>query len=50
MSEKDITEINIIYDIYRENNIRLFGFNFVKNNKNICNMIIDNKVYEITEK
>ena len=50
MSEKDITEINIIYEINRKKNIRIFGSNFVKNNKNICKMIIDNKEYEITEK
>ena len=43
MSEKDITEINIIYEINRKKNIRIFGSNFVKNNKNICKMIIDNK-------
>ena len=50
MSEKDISEINIIYDVNRESNNRIFGSEFVKNNKNICKMIIDNKEYEITEK
>ena len=50
MSEKDISEINIIYNIKEENNIRIFGSEFVKNNKNICKMIINNKEYEITEK
>ena len=50
MAEKDISEINIIYNIKEENNIRIFGSEFVKNNKNICKMIIDNKEYEITEK
>ena len=49
MSEKDISEINIIYDIKEENIIRIFGSKFVKNNKDICKMIIDNKVYEITK-
>ena len=36
MSEKDISEINIIYDINRNNNkekIVIFGSIFVKNNK-----------------
>ena len=55
---KDISEISIIYDINKkdkyvdsdENNINIFGSEFVKNNKNICKMIIDNKEYEITEK
>ena len=50
MSEKDITEINIIYEINRKKNIRIFGSNFVKNNKNICKMIIDNKEYKLAEK
>ena len=50
MSEKDISEINIIYDINGQNTINIFGTLFVKNNKNICKMIIDNEEYEITEK
>ena len=50
MSEKEKTEINIIYDIKRGNEIKIFGKEFVKNNKNICKMIIDNKEYEITER
>ena len=49
MSERDISEINIIYDIKQENKIRIFGTKFVKINKNICKMIIDNKEYEITK-
>ena len=52
MSEKDISVINIIYDINKENkdNIKIFGEEFVKHNKNICKMIIDNKEYEISDK
>ena len=52
MSEKDISEINLIYDINKENkeDINIFGEEFVKNNKNICKMIIDNKEYAISEK
>jgi len=49
MSEKDISEINIIYDIKKENKIRIFGAKFVENNRNKCKMIIDNKEYEIAE-
>ena len=49
MSNKDISEINIIYNIDEEI-INLFGSEFVKNNKNICKMIINNKECEITEK
>ena len=39
MSEKDISEINIVYNINRNNNkekIVIFGSIFVKNNKNNC--------------
>ena len=49
MFDKDISEINIIYDIKQENIIRIFGTKFVENNKNICKMMIDNKEFEITE-
>ncbi len=50
MFKKDITEINIIYTNKTdyENNINIFGDTFVKNNKNICNLIINNKEYELT--
>jgi len=49
-NNKDITEINIIYNIKNEEYIKLFGYKFVENNKNICKMIIDNKEYEIEDK
>ena len=50
MFNEDISEINIIYDIKRDKKyINIFGNDFVKNNKNKCKMIIDNKEYEITE-
>jgi len=48
MSEKDISEINIIYEIIGEN-INIFGYEFVKNNKDKCTMITDNKEYKITQ-
>ena len=50
MSEKEITERNIIYYIKKGNKIKIFGKEFVKNNKNICKMIIDNKKYKIKER
>ena len=52
MSKGDISNINIIYNINEnyEENINIFGSKFVKNNKDICRMIIDDKEYEITEK
>ena len=49
MSEQEVSEINIIYDINEENNITIFGEKFVENNKNICKIIIDNMECEITE-
>ena len=49
MSEKDISEINIIYDINGKNYINIFGSKFVENNKNKCKMIIDNEEYELAE-
>ena len=42
MYENYISEINIIYDFKKESN-KLFGYEFVENNKNILKMIIDNK-------
>ena len=49
MTNRDISEINIIYNIKKGNSIRIFRHDFVENNKNICKMIIDNKEYEITK-
>ena len=48
MSEKDVSEINIIYDIKEKNSINIFGSKFVENNKNKCKMIIDNKEYKLS--
>jgi len=43
-------EINIIYDIKKDDEYtKIFGDEFVENNKNKCKMLIDNKEYEITE-
>jgi len=57
MNNKDISEINIIYDINKkdkyiendENAINIFGGEFVKNNKNISKILIDDEEYEIKE-
>jgi len=50
MENEELSCINIIYDIKQKNNkeISIFGYEFVKNNKNKCKMIIGNKEYEIT--
>ena len=50
MLRKNTAEINIIYDINGKNYIKIFGIEFVENNKNICKMVIDKIEYEITEK
>ena len=55
---ENISEISIIYDINKkdesiereENKINILGSEFIKNNKNICKLIIDNKEYEINDK
>ena len=52
MGNKNESYINIIYDINKEkgDEIKIFGSEFVENNKNICKMVIDNKKYEIADK
>jgi len=52
MKNDDLSYINIIYDINKEqeDEINIFGPEFVENNKIKCKMIIDNKEYEITDK
>ena len=50
MENEDLSYINIIYDINKKNwdkIINIFGYDFVKNNKNKCKTIIDNMEYEI---
>ena len=46
-------EITILYNIKNEDRIKgkikIFGENFVKNNKNKCKIIIDGKKYELIE-
>ena len=52
MSKEDVSIISIIYNINEDRkneDINIFGSEFVKNNKNICKMIINNKEYKITE-
>ena len=42
-------EINIVYKIGNQNNIRIFGDNFVKNNKSKCRIEFENKEYDLIE-
>ena len=48
MSEKISNEIIITYKI-NEYKLRLFNITFVKNNKDKCHIIYDNKEYELVE-
>ena len=52
MENENESNINIVYDINKEkrDEIKIFRYEFVKNNKNKCKMIIDNMEYEITDK
>ena len=36
MAKKELSEINIIYIFKYEDDIKIFGTEFVKNNKDIC--------------
>ena len=43
-------EITIIYKVSKnKNTIKLFGLNFIKNNKDKCKYIYENKEYELKE-
>ena len=52
MGNKDSSYINIIYDINKEyeEEVNIFGYEFVENNKNIFKMTIGNMEYKITDK
>ena len=51
MINGDISEINIKYYIKRDECYTIiFGLDFVKINKSLCKMMIDDEEYEITEK
>ena len=49
MISKNADEIKLIYNIKNENKIKIFGKNFVKNNKDNCKIIIDGKENELQE-
>ena len=50
MNNKGLSKIKIIYTIKRKKteNIKIFGPEFVKNNINICKMVINKKEYEMS--
>ena len=47
--ENKMNEINIIYNIKDKGEIKLFGEEFVKNNKKNCYLLINNKKKELCE-
>ena len=47
MSQTNLNEITIIYKINEEKSIKLFGDNFVNNNKGNCQIFIDNEYKDI---
>ena len=48
--EKSFSIIKLVYEIKDEKIITIFDSDFVKTNKSNCKMIINNKIYEITDK
>ena len=50
-NEINKNEISLIYSITNnKKEIKIFGEEFVKNNKDLCKIIYDNKEYDLTEK
>ena len=49
MTSKNDDEIKLIYNPNNENKIKIFGKNFVKNNKDNCKIIINGKENELQE-
>ena len=49
ISNENINEITIIYNINNQKKIKIFGSDFVKNNKNKCKIIYNNITKEISE-
>ena len=47
--ESNSQDIIITYKIKRSNNLRIFGHNFVKNNKKTCTFIYKDKEYKLKE-
>ena len=50
MSEKSCSIFKLIYDISKDKIIKIFDSRFILNNLNKCKMIIENKIYLLTEK
>ena len=46
----NIDELNIIYGVKEQNEVRLFGSEFVQRNKNNCKIILNEKEQDLKEK
>ena len=43
-------EIDLVYNIPNDKNkVQIFGSDFIKNNKDLCKIIYENKEYDLTE-
>ena len=49
LNKNEINEMIIIYKIEGQSRIKLFGENFIENNKNNCKIIIENKEKDLIE-
>ena len=49
MDNIDNNEISMEYNIEDETRIKIFGNTFVKNNKNKCKIVFENKEYDLIE-
>ena len=49
MNKININEITMIYNINNENKIKILGNTFIKNNKDKCKIIYENKEYDLIE-
>ena len=50
MKDNNVNEINIIYKTENKEELNIFGYNFVRNNKDICHILIDNKKIHLCAK
>ena len=49
-NEMHKNEIDLVYNIpNNKNKVQIFGSNFIKNNKDLCKIIYENKEYDLTE-
>ena len=47
--KEDYIEIGITFNLKNKSNLRIFGSNFVKNNKDKCKIIFENQVHDLPE-